>query len=180
MVLERVGAGTTPALLRMCHTVEAARPWPSPASSPWMRRDPQVGFSAARRSASWRSSTAVDGRPSGRVQCRAMPRPSRAGWLVTPDTLWLPAACDLDAGGSWPDRGGRGSLSQCRRCWRFGVAEWVRQPHYGRGRDTPRRQGPAASGPSPWSWSRSAWRGGCPHLSAVGTLRSASPADSTR
>ena len=74
---ERVGAGSIRALLRICHTVDAARRWPSPASSPWMRRYPQVGFSAARRSASRRSSAEVDGRPCGRsgwVQCRAMRR----------------------------------------------------------------------------------------------------------
>ena len=42
-----------------------------------MWRYPQVGFSAARRSASRRSSAEVDGRPGGRcgwVQCRAMRR----------------------------------------------------------------------------------------------------------
>ena len=74
---ERVGAGSVPALLRICQTVDAARRWPSPLSSPWMRRYPQVGFSAARRSASRRSSAAVGGRPGGRcgwVQCPAMRR----------------------------------------------------------------------------------------------------------
>ena len=51
--------------------------WPSPASSPWMRRYPQVGFSAARRSGSRRISAEVDGRPDGqcgRVQCPTMRR----------------------------------------------------------------------------------------------------------
>ena len=57
--------------------MDAARRWPSPASSPWMRRYPQVGFSAARRSTSRRSSAEVDGRPGGRcgwVQCPTMRR----------------------------------------------------------------------------------------------------------
>ena len=60
------GCGSIPAFFRICQTVDAARRWPSPASSPWMRRYPQVGFSAARRSASRRSSAGVDGRPGGR------------------------------------------------------------------------------------------------------------------
>ena len=38
VTLEGVGAGSIPALLRICQTVEAARWWPSPASSPWTRR----------------------------------------------------------------------------------------------------------------------------------------------
>ena len=77
VTLQRVGAGSIRALLRICQTVDAARRWPSPASSPWMRRYPQVGFSAARRSASRRSSAEVDGRPGGRcgwVQCPTMRR----------------------------------------------------------------------------------------------------------
>ena len=32
------GAGSIRAFLRICQTVDAARRWPSPASSPWMRR----------------------------------------------------------------------------------------------------------------------------------------------
>ena len=63
---ERVGAGSIPALSRICQTVDAARRWPSPASSPWTRRYRQVGFSAARRSVSRRSFAEVDGRPGGR------------------------------------------------------------------------------------------------------------------
>ena len=57
--------------------MDAARRWPSPASSPWTRRYRQVGFSAARRSASPRSFADVDGRPGGRcgcVQCPTMRR----------------------------------------------------------------------------------------------------------
>ena len=42
VTLERVGAGSIRALLRICQTVDAARRWPSPASSPWTRREPQV------------------------------------------------------------------------------------------------------------------------------------------
>ena len=77
VTLERVGAGSTPAFLRICQTVDAAIGWPSPASSPWTRRYPQVGFSAARRSVSRRSFAEVDGRPGARqgwVQCRALRR----------------------------------------------------------------------------------------------------------
>ena len=32
------GGGVDSGLLRICQTVDAARRWPSPASSPWMRR----------------------------------------------------------------------------------------------------------------------------------------------
>ena len=74
---DQVGAGSMSAFLRICQIVDGAMVWPSPSSSPWMRRLPQVGFSAARRSASRRSSTAADGRLGGRcgwVQCRAMRR----------------------------------------------------------------------------------------------------------
>jgi hypothetical protein len=34
----RCGAGSMPAVLRILQTVEAAIRWPSPTSSPWMRR----------------------------------------------------------------------------------------------------------------------------------------------
>ena len=38
-----------PAVRKMFQTVEAATRWPSPTSSPWMRRYSQVGFSFAIR-----------------------------------------------------------------------------------------------------------------------------------
>jgi hypothetical protein len=56
---------------------------PKPASSPWMRRYPQVGFSEAKRFTSTRRPVGVDGRPGGRVavvvhrratRCRCHPR----------------------------------------------------------------------------------------------------------
>jgi len=34
----RVGAGSMPASLRICQTVDAPMVWPSPTSSPWIRR----------------------------------------------------------------------------------------------------------------------------------------------
>src|SRR5262249_26158075 len=52
-----------PARFRIDHTVLAAIRWPSPVSSPWILRYPQVGFSEASRSTSWRSSDAVDRPP---------------------------------------------------------------------------------------------------------------------
>ena len=35
---DRRGAGSMPAPLRIFHTVDAAIGWPSPTSSPWIRR----------------------------------------------------------------------------------------------------------------------------------------------
>ena len=34
----RLGAGSMPASLRICHTVDGATLYPRPVSSPWMRR----------------------------------------------------------------------------------------------------------------------------------------------
>ena len=74
----RFGAGLRPGSHRILHTVRAARPCPSRRSSPWMRRYPQFGFSASRRSTSRRSSLGVGGRPvrgcGGWVQRRAVRR----------------------------------------------------------------------------------------------------------
>ena len=70
----RRGAGSIPARCRIFHTVLAATCRPSLASSPWIRRCPQVGFSAARRSTSARICGSIAGRPGrawGYVQCRA-------------------------------------------------------------------------------------------------------------
>jgi hypothetical protein len=62
-----------PARLSTNHTVLGAMAYPSRVSSPWMRRYPQVGFSAASRRINRRSSGGVAGRRGGRwglVQCR--------------------------------------------------------------------------------------------------------------
>ena len=45
----RRGAGSIPALFRISHTVDAAIFTPRPASSPWILRYPQPGFSRASR-----------------------------------------------------------------------------------------------------------------------------------
>ena len=44
---DRRGAGSIPASLRICHTVDGATAYPRPDSSPWMRRYPQPGLSRA-------------------------------------------------------------------------------------------------------------------------------------
>lgn len=59
-------------------TVDAASLWASLASSPWMRRYPQWGFSVANRMIRRRISGSIGGRPvvgvGGWVQCRATRR----------------------------------------------------------------------------------------------------------
>jgi hypothetical protein len=62
---ERRGAGSMPAAVRMCHTVDGAIRSPR-ASSPWMRRCPHNGLSAAIRRTSCRRLAAVGGRPCRR------------------------------------------------------------------------------------------------------------------
>jgi hypothetical protein len=62
----RRGAGSMPACLRSSHTVLGATRYPSCTSSPWIRRYPQVGLSAAIRKIRRRSPCDVDGRPGGR------------------------------------------------------------------------------------------------------------------
>jgi hypothetical protein len=42
----RLEAGSMPASLRICHTVDGASLYPSPVSSPWMRRYPSPGCPA--------------------------------------------------------------------------------------------------------------------------------------
>ena len=51
------------AAARMRRMVPVPSRWPNPASSPWMRRWPQAGFSCARRSTRSRSSLPMGGRP---------------------------------------------------------------------------------------------------------------------
>src|ERR1035438_2883101 len=52
-----------PLALRISHTVDAATFMPSPASSPWILRYPQPGFSRASRRTSARMLRRVAGRP---------------------------------------------------------------------------------------------------------------------
>ena len=59
----RRGAGSIPALLRICHTVDGATVMPSPASSPWIRRYPHDSFSRASRSTTDRTLRRTGGRP---------------------------------------------------------------------------------------------------------------------
>jgi hypothetical protein len=63
----RRGAGSMPAACRISHTVDAAIACPSRASSPWVLRWPQAGFSRAIRMISVLTEVPVDGRPS---RCR--------------------------------------------------------------------------------------------------------------
>jgi hypothetical protein len=57
----RRGAGSRPAAVRISHTVVAPMRCPRRTSSPWMRRQPQRGFSSASRSASALTALAVGG-----------------------------------------------------------------------------------------------------------------------
>ena len=93
-----------------------------------MRRYPQVGFSAARRSASRRSSADVDGRPGGRcgwVQCRAMrrrcQRNSVSGVTSHPARLGRGSAAAIAA-----SKVRSVSVSSGRSTWRRNTASWWR------------------------------------------------------
>jgi hypothetical protein len=59
----RRGAGSIPRRRRIAQIVLGASAIPSPTSSPWMRRYPQVGFSRAMRSTSSQMPLSVRGRP---------------------------------------------------------------------------------------------------------------------
>ena len=116
-----------------------ARRWPSPASSPWMRRYPQVGFSAARRSASRRSSAEVDGRPGGRcgwVQCRAMrrrcQRNSVSGVTSHPARLGRASAAAIA-----PSKLRSASVSSGRSICRRSTASWWRNTMISRSFERP-------------------------------------------
>ena len=63
----RRGAGSMPAARRISHTVDGAIVTPSLASSPWVRRCPQSGFSFARRTARRAMPGTVGGRPGLRL-----------------------------------------------------------------------------------------------------------------
>jgi hypothetical protein len=70
----RLGAGSMPLALSIFHTVDGARWWPRPTSSPWIRRYPHVAFAVAISITNRRITTAVAGRPGRRgrwVQWRA-------------------------------------------------------------------------------------------------------------
>ena len=93
-----------------------------------MRRYPQVGFSAARRSASRRGSADVDGRPGGRcgwVQCRAMrrrcQRNSVSGVTSHPARLGRGSAAAIAA-----SKVRSVSVSSGRSTWRRNTASWWR------------------------------------------------------
>ena len=63
----RRGAGSMPAARRISHTVDGATITPSLASSPWIRRCPQSGFSFARRTTRRAIPGTVRGRPGLRL-----------------------------------------------------------------------------------------------------------------
>jgi hypothetical protein len=67
-----------PASLRIRQTVDGAVLYPSPVSSPWMRRYPQVGFSRAISSTSARMAEAVRGPPRSAAWIGPVP-PHQAG-----------------------------------------------------------------------------------------------------
>jgi len=71
---ERLGAGSSPQQFRIDHTVEAPTRYPSPASSPWILRYPQVGLSTARRLTNARSPGGSGGRPGARFALVVHPR----------------------------------------------------------------------------------------------------------
>ena len=95
-----------------------------------MWRYPQVGFSAARRGASWRSSAEVDGRPGGRcgwVQCPTMrrrcQRSSVSGLTSRPARLGRGSAAAIA-----PSKLRSASVSSGRSTWRRSTASWWRNP----------------------------------------------------
>jgi hypothetical protein len=75
----RRGAGSMPAACRISHTVDAAIAYPRRASSPWILRWPQAGFSPAMRMISALTEVPLDGRPGLRrlVQSHLRARRSR-------------------------------------------------------------------------------------------------------
>jgi len=139
---ERVGAGSMPWSLRICHTVEDAILWPRPTSSPWMRRWPQVGFSAARRTIRRRSSIAVGGRPGRRglgwVQWRAMrlrcQRSSVSGVTIQPSRSRRGSAA-----ATAPSRLRSSSLSSGRSICRRRTMSWWRSTTISRSLERPDR-----------------------------------------
>ena len=121
--------------------VSGTHRWPSPASSPWMRRYPQVGFSAARRSASRRSSADVDGRPGGRwgwVQCPTMRR--RCQRNSVSGVTSHPARLDRgSAAAIAPSKLRSASVSSGRSTCRRSTASWWRNTMISRSFERPER-----------------------------------------
>ena len=112
-----------------------------------MRRYPQVGFSAARRSASRRSSAEVDGRPCGRcgwVQCRALRRRCQRNSVsgVTSHPVRLGRA---SAAATAPSKLRSASVSSGRSTCRRSTASWWRNTMISRSFERPERTASRAS-----------------------------------
>ena len=127
--------------------VDAPTRRPRPTSSPWMRRYPQVGFSAARRSASRQSSADVDGRPGGRwgwVQCpttrRRCQRNSVSGVTSHPARLGRGSAAAIA-----PSKLRSASVSSGRSIGRRSTASWWRNTMISRSFERPDRTASRAS-----------------------------------
>ena len=94
----RRGAGSIPASLRICHTVDNATMMPSPASSPWIRRYPRDSFSRASRSTTDRTVRRTSGRPerprrdNRAHRPRTMSRCQRKSWLGSRSAATRPGA----------------------------------------------------------------------------------------
>ena len=106
-----------------------------------MRRYPQVGFSAARRSVRRRSSAAVDGRPGGRcgwVQCPTMRRRCQRNSVseVTSHPARLGRA---SAAAIAPSKLRSASVSSGRSTWRRSTASWWRNTMISRSLEQPDR-----------------------------------------
>ena len=106
-----------------------------------MRRYPQVGFSAARRSASRRISAEVDGRPGGRcgwAQCPTMrrrcQRNSVSGVTGHPVRLGRASAAAIA-----PSKLRSASVSSGRSTWRGSTASWWRNTMISRSFERPDR-----------------------------------------
>jgi hypothetical protein len=82
----RRGAGSIPAPLRICQTVAGATAMPSPASSPWIRRQPRDWFSPAGRRTIDRTVRCTGGRPERPCDTRARRRRtiSRCHRMIVP------------------------------------------------------------------------------------------------
>ena len=112
-----------------------------------MRRYPQVGLSAARRSVSRQSSAEVDGRPGGRcgwVQCRAMrrrcQRNSVSGVTSHPARLGRASAAAIA-----PSKLRSVSVSSGRSICRRSTASWWRNTMISRSLERPDRTASRAS-----------------------------------
>ena len=106
-----------------------------------MRRYPQVGFSAARRSVRRRSSAAVDGRPGGRcgwVQCPTMRR--RCQRNSVSELTSHPARLGRESAAAIaPSKLRSASVSSGRSTWRRSTASWWRNTMISRSLEQPDR-----------------------------------------